>query len=135
MYRNANLWFFLVQVFSVRSPFSSRIMGLKAIAVDGGAAKAESTKSIGAESHIDFMQERDLIAAVKKATNGGAHVVIVFSPSPQACAAAPSMLRRRGTTWLLSVFVPDQLQLPWNLDILLSLGLLCVEVFLGIKLM
>jgi propanol-preferring alcohol dehydrogenase len=72
-------------------------MGLKVIAVDGGAAKAESTKELGAEKYIDFTQEKDLVAAVKGATNGGANAVIVFSPSAQAYAAAPFMLRKRGT--------------------------------------
>jgi propanol-preferring alcohol dehydrogenase len=75
----------------------SRIMGLKAIAVDGGAAKADSCKSLGAAAYIDFTQEIDLVAAVKKATNGGANAVIVFSPSSQAYAQAPFMLRKRGT--------------------------------------
>jgi propanol-preferring alcohol dehydrogenase len=75
----------------------ARIMGLKTVAVDGGAAKAEPSKSLGAETYIDFTKEKDLISAVKKATNGGASAVIVFSPSPQAYAQAPFMLRKRGT--------------------------------------
>jgi propanol-preferring alcohol dehydrogenase len=75
----------------------ARIMGLKTVAIDGGAAKADSCKKNGAETYIDFTQEKDLIAAVKKATNGGAKAVIVFSPSPQAYAQAPFMLRKRGT--------------------------------------
>jgi alcohol dehydrogenase, propanol-preferring len=80
-------------------------MGLKVIAVDGGAAKAESTKELGAEKYIDFTQEKDLVAAVKGATNGGANAVIVFSPSPQAYAAAPYMLRKRGT--MVAVGLPS----------------------------
>jgi propanol-preferring alcohol dehydrogenase len=72
-------------------------MGLKTIAIDGGAAKAESSKALGAETYIDFTKEKDLIGAVKKVTNGGASAVIVFSPSPQAYAQAPFMLRKRGT--------------------------------------
>jgi alcohol dehydrogenase, propanol-preferring len=72
-------------------------LGYKTIAVDGGAAKEKSTKALGAEKYIDFTKEKDLVAAVKEATNGGAHAVIVFSPSPQAYAQAPFMLRKRGT--------------------------------------
>jgi len=72
-------------------------MGYKTVAVDGGAAKEKSTKALGAWKYIDFTKEKDLIAAVKEATDGGAHAVIVFSPSPQAYAQAPFMLRKRGT--------------------------------------
>jgi alcohol dehydrogenase, propanol-preferring len=75
----------------------ARIMGLKTIAVDGGVAKEKATKALGAETYIDFTHESDLIGAVKTATNGGAHAVIVFSPSPKAYAQAPFMLRKRGT--------------------------------------
>ena len=75
----------------------ARQMGLKVVAVDAGSAKAESTKALGAATYIDFTQEDDLIAAVKKASNGGGHAVIVFSPSAKAYAQAPFMVRRRGT--------------------------------------
>jgi D-arabinose 1-dehydrogenase-like Zn-dependent alcohol dehydrogenase len=33
-------------------------MGVKVLAVDGGAAKAESTKDLGAEKYIDFNYPR-----------------------------------------------------------------------------
>jgi alcohol dehydrogenase, propanol-preferring len=82
----------------------ARVMGLKTIAVDGGAAKADATKALGAAAYIDFTQERDLPTAVKKATNGGGHAVIVLTPSPQAYAQAPFMLRKRGT--LVAVGLP-----------------------------
>lgn len=75
----------------------ARIMGLNVIAIDGSAAKGESTKALGADIYIDFTQEKDLVATIKKATNGGAHAVIVFSPSAQAYATAPFMLRKHGT--------------------------------------
>ena len=72
-------------------------LGYRTVAVDGGAAKEKSTKALGAWKYIDFTKEKDLVAAVKEATDGGAHAVIVFSPSPQAYAQAPFMLRKRGT--------------------------------------
>jgi propanol-preferring alcohol dehydrogenase len=72
-------------------------LGYKTVAVDGGAAKEKSTKALGAWKYIDFTKEKDLVAAVKEATDGGANAVIVFSPSPQAYAQAPFMLRKRGT--------------------------------------
>lgn len=72
-------------------------MGLRTIAVDAGAAKEKATKSLGAETYIDFTQESDLPGAIKKVTEGGAHAAIVFSPSPKAYAQAPFMLRKRGT--------------------------------------
>jgi alcohol dehydrogenase, propanol-preferring len=75
----------------------ARIMGFRSIAVDSGEAKAASCKTFGAEAYIDFTKEDNLIEAVKTATNGGAHAVIVFSPSAQAYTQAPFMLRRRGT--------------------------------------
>jgi alcohol dehydrogenase, propanol-preferring len=75
----------------------ARTMGVKTVAVDGGSAKEALCKSLGAETYIDFTVEKDLIGAVKKATSGGAHAVIVFSPSRQAYAQAPFMVRRRGT--------------------------------------
>ena len=72
-------------------------MGLRVIAVDAGAAKEKATKSLGAETYIDFTKESDLPGAIKKVTEGGAHAVIVFSPSPKAYAQAPFVLRKRGT--------------------------------------
>jgi NADPH:quinone reductase-like Zn-dependent oxidoreductase len=52
-------------------------MGIKAVTIDGSAAKAKLIKSLGGETCVNFTQEKDLVGWVAKATNGGGLEVLL----------------------------------------------------------
>lgn len=65
----------------------AKAMGLRPIVIDSGAAKRDLALKMGAESFIDFREEKDVGAAVVKAADGiGAHGVFVTAPSAYASA-------------------------------------------------
>lgn len=53
-------------------------MGMRVIAVDGGDAKRDLCKKLGAEVFIDFTSTKDIAAEVMKITKYGAHGVSIF---------------------------------------------------------
>jgi alcohol dehydrogenase, propanol-preferring len=75
----------------------ARAMGMRVIAVDGGAEKGELCRKLGAEVYIDFTTCEDIPAKVKKITTHGAHGVIVTAAAKEGYAIAPMMLRPAGT--------------------------------------
>ena len=65
-------------------------MGMRVIAIDGGDAKRDLCKKLGAEVFIDFTQTKDIAAEVMKATGGyGAHGVLETAATKEAYASAP----------------------------------------------
>lgn len=83
----------------------AKAMGMRIIAVDGGAAKRDLCLHLGAEKFLDFADTPDLPAAVKALTDGiGAHGVVNFAAVPAGYATAPSLLRSGGT--LVAVGMP-----------------------------
>jgi len=76
----------------------ARVMGLKSIAIDTGADKQKLTKELGAAEWIDFRETKDIVAAVKKVTDGqGAHAAIVAAGAAESYELALEYLRPRGT--------------------------------------
>lgn len=75
----------------------AKAMGMRVIAIDGGDAKRDLCKKLGAEQYIDFQQTKDIPAEVMKITGFGAHGVIVTAATKQAYESAPAMLRPNGT--------------------------------------
>lgn len=51
----------------------AKAMGMRVIAVDGGDAKRDLCKKLGAEHFIDFTTCKDISAEVMKITQYGAH--------------------------------------------------------------
>ncbi|OQN99775.1 hypothetical protein B0A48_14545 [Cryoendolithus antarcticus] len=82
----------------------AKAMGMRVIAIDGGAAKAELCTSLGAEHYIDFFTTPDLASEVRKYTTYGAHAVVVYASSKESYASAISLLRPRGI--VIAVGVP-----------------------------
>ncbi|KAK6439772.1 hypothetical protein LTR95_004013 [Oleoguttula sp. CCFEE 5521] len=82
----------------------AKAMGMRVIAIDGGAAKSELCLSVGAEHYIDFTTTPDLAAEVRKYTTYGAHAVVVYASSKASYASAISLLRPRGI--VIAVGVP-----------------------------
>lgn len=75
----------------------ARAMGMRVIAIDGGDAKRDLCKKLGAEVFIDYTNTGDIQAEVMKLTGYGAHGVIVTAATKEAYAAAPGLLRPNGT--------------------------------------
>lgn len=74
--------------------------------MDGGAAKSDFIKSIGAREYIDFKATPDVTQKVIEVTNGGANSVIVTAGSVKAFTQAADMLRVGGT--LSCVGIPPE---------------------------
>ncbi|KAK7404032.1 hypothetical protein QQX98_010205 [Neonectria punicea] len=80
--------------------------GALVVGVDGGPAKGDFVKSVGAREYIDFMATRDLVQKVVELTNGGANAVIVAAGNVNAFSQAADMLKVGGT--LSCVGIPAQ---------------------------
>lgn len=72
-------------------------MGMRVIAIDGGAAKRDLCLSLGAERFIDFTTCSDITSEIMKITTYGAHGVIVFAATKAGYEQAPHLLRPNGT--------------------------------------
>jgi len=60
-------------------------MGRRVIAIDTGEEKRELCESLGADHWIDFAKSKDIVADIKKATDGrGAHAAVVTTASVSA---------------------------------------------------
>lgn len=75
----------------------AKAMGMRVIAIDGGAEKQELCKRLGAEEYIDFAATPDVVAEVVRITGLGAHGVVVTAGSEAGYQSAPRMLRPGGT--------------------------------------
>lgn len=70
---------------------------MRVIAIDGGDAKKDLCKKLGAEEFIDFTKVKDTAAEVNRITKYGAHGVIVTAATKAAYETAPALLRPGGT--------------------------------------
>jgi propanol-preferring alcohol dehydrogenase len=77
-------------------------MGLKVCAVDIDDGKLELAKRLGADATVNA-KDGDPIAAVKKATSGGAHGVLITAPSLSAFKQGVGMTRKHGTCVLVGI--------------------------------
>ena len=82
----------------------AKVMGMRIIAVDGGAEKEKLCMSLGAEHFIDYTSVQDIPAEIQRITTYGAHGVAVFATAAQSYAIAPLMLRPGGT--MVAVGIP-----------------------------
>ncbi|MEO8314506.1 MAG: alcohol dehydrogenase AdhP [Pseudomonadota bacterium] len=80
----------------------ARAMGLKVCAVDIDDGKLEHAKRLGAEAVVN-PKHADPVAAVKKATGGGAHGVLITAPSLPAFKQGVGMTRKFGTCVLVGI--------------------------------
>jgi len=80
----------------------AKSMGLRCLAIDGGAEKRELCMSLGAEEYVDFTKE-DVVTRVKDITGGGADGVIVTASHPSSYTQAMELLRIGGIVMCLSM--------------------------------
>jgi propanol-preferring alcohol dehydrogenase len=79
-----------------------KAMGLHVCAVDIEDGKLEHAKHLGADATINA-RHGDPAAAVKKATDGGAHGVLITAPSLVAFKQGIGMTRKHGTCVLVGI--------------------------------
>jgi propanol-preferring alcohol dehydrogenase len=80
----------------------AKAMGLMVVAVDIDDGKLAHAKRLGAEVTIN-VKNGDPAAAVRKATGGGAHGVLITAPSLEAFKQGVGMTRREGTCVLVGL--------------------------------
>jgi propanol-preferring alcohol dehydrogenase len=80
----------------------AKIMGLQICAIDVDDAKLALAKSLGADLVFNALHE-DPAAALKKATGGGAHGVLITAPSLSAFKQGVGMTRKLGTCVLVGL--------------------------------
>ena len=80
----------------------AKAMGLYVAAIDVAPDKLALARALGADLAVDG-RSPDAVADILKATNGGAHGVLVTAVSPPAFSQALSVVRRKGTISLVGL--------------------------------
>ena len=80
----------------------AKAMGLRVCAVDIDKGKLAHAQRLGADAIVNA-KESDAIQAVVKATDGGAHGVLITAPSLPAFEQGVRMTRKRGTCVLVGL--------------------------------
>ncbi len=80
----------------------AKAMGLLVCAIDIDDGKLALAKSLGADCVVNA-KHGDAVAAVKSATDGGAHGVLITAPSLPAFNQGVEMTRKRGTCVLVGL--------------------------------
>jgi propanol-preferring alcohol dehydrogenase len=80
----------------------AKAMGLNVCAVDIADGKLEHAQRLGADALVNALQG-DPVAAVHKATGGGAHGVLITAPSLPAFRQGVGMTRKWGTCVLVGI--------------------------------
>jgi propanol-preferring alcohol dehydrogenase len=88
----------------------AKVLGLNVCAIDIDDAKLAHAKKLGADVVVNAKSE-DPANAVKKATGGGAHGVLITAPSLGAFKQAVGMTRKRGTCVLVGL-PPGEFPVP-----------------------
>ena len=88
----------------------AKVMGLNVCAVDIDDGKLDHAKRLGADFTVNA-KAGDPVAAVKKATGGGAHGVLITAPSLGAFKQGVGMTRKKGTCVLVGL-PPGEFPVP-----------------------
>jgi propanol-preferring alcohol dehydrogenase len=80
----------------------AKAMGMRVCAVDVDDSKLAHASRLGAECTVNAKQP-DAVEQVKKATNGGAHGVLITAPSLPAFRQGVGMTRKWGTCVLVGI--------------------------------
>jgi len=85
--------------------------GARVVAVDVSEEKLELARRLGAAETIDA-RTADPVAAIREASDGGAHVTVDALGSPETAAQGVRSLRRRGRHLQLGLLLGDQAAPP-----------------------
>ena len=88
----------------------AKVMGLQVCAIDIDDGKLAHAKNLGADLVVNA-KAGDPAAAVKQATGGGAHGVLITAPSLGAFRQGVAMTRKRGTCVLVGL-PPGEFPVP-----------------------
>ena len=91
-------------------------MGANVVAIDISDETLAFARSLGARVTIHAKKETDLVAAVKDATGGGAHVSVDALGSLETCFNSISNLRKRGRHVQVGLMVADHRDPPVPMD-------------------
>jgi alcohol dehydrogenase len=85
-------------------------VGAQVVAVDIDATKLDFARRMGAAVAINSREVKDVVAAVRDVTGGGAHVSIDALGSPVTCFNSIANLRKRGKHVQVGLLLGDQHQ-------------------------
>ncbi|KAH9222073.1 hypothetical protein DL95DRAFT_510188 [Leptodontidium sp. 2 PMI_412] len=97
----------------------AKAMGMRVIAVDGGAEKEKLCRSLGAEEFIDFTTCKDIATEAMRITTWESHGVLVTAASKEGYATTPMLLRPGGT--MVAVGLPNDPTVMTGLPIVVCL--------------
>ncbi len=77
----------------------AKAMGLRPIAIDGGADKKKACLDLGADAYVDFLTSKDIVQDVKKASGDGLgpQAVVLLAVSEKPFQQASQYVRSKGT--------------------------------------
>jgi propanol-preferring alcohol dehydrogenase len=92
----------------------AKAMGLQIIAIDGGDEKKEMTAKLGANSYVDFLTSKNLVADVKAATADGLgpHAVLLVAVNEKPFQQAAEYVRSRGSVVAIGLPAGAYLRAP-----------------------
>ncbi|KAI0020856.1 alcohol dehydrogenase [Xylariomycetidae sp. FL0641] len=92
----------------------ARAMGLRTIAIDGGADKGRMCAALGAAAYVDFTTSQDVVADVKAASADGLgpQAVIILAVAERPFQQATQYVRSRGTIICIGMPAGAQLSAP-----------------------
>jgi alcohol dehydrogenase len=83
-------------------------LGAQVVAVDITPERLALARSVGAVATVDASGTADVVAAVREATGGGAHVSMDALGSPVTCFNSVANLRKRGRHLQVGLLLADQ---------------------------
>ncbi|CAB04603.1 Alcohol dehydrogenase 2 [Caenorhabditis elegans] len=98
----------------------AKAMGMRVVAVDH-ISKEDHCRNLGAEWFVDAFDTPDIVAHIRKLTNGGAHGVVSFAAAKKPMEYALEYVRKRGT--VVFVGLPKDGTIPLD-----TLSLICNEI-------
>jgi alcohol dehydrogenase, propanol-preferring len=81
----------------------ARAMGFRVIGIDSGIEKKNEVMLLGGEHFVDFKESKDVVAEVKKVTEGGPHAVVHCAVSEGVIAQSTEYVRPTGTIVLVGL--------------------------------
>jgi alcohol dehydrogenase len=98
----------------------ARALGADVIAIDIADAQLDLARSIGATATLNARSVKDIPAAVREITGGGAHVSIDALGNPQTCFDSIACLAKRGKHIQVGLLLAEQSRPPLPMDQVLS---------------